>query len=81
MLKELIKSVGVAVLFAACRAWSSGLYADRGITTSRIAAKTIAAVLPLKGSVPVAISYRTTPNENRSVRASSVSPRACSVDM
>jgi len=30
MLKELIESVGVAVLFAACGVWSSGLYADRG---------------------------------------------------
>ena len=30
---------------------------------------------------PVAISYSTTPNENKSVRASSFSPRTCSGDM
>ena len=34
-----------------------------------------------KAILPVAISYSTTPKENRSVRASSSSPRACSGDM
>ena len=34
-----------------------------------------------KAIAPVAISYSTTPNENRSVRTSSSSPRACSGDM
>ena len=47
----------------------------------RSASKTTAEVLPLKGNVPVVISYNTTPKENRSVRASSSSPRACSGDM
>ena len=38
-------------------------------------------VSPRNGSVPVAISYSTAPKENRSVRASSSFPRACSGDM
>ena len=40
-----------------------------------------AEVSPRKGSEPVAISYSTAPKENRSVRASSSFPRACSGDM
>jgi len=48
---------------------------------SRIALKISAEVSPRKGSVPVHISYRTAPNENRSVRASSSLPRTCSGDM
>ena len=47
----------------------------------RIASKIAAEVSPRKGSVPVAISYSTTPSENRSVRRSSVLPSACSGDM
>src|SRR2546422_603979 len=47
----------------------------------RTESKTTAEVLPLKGTVPVAISYSTAPKENRSVRASKSSPRACSGDM
>jgi hypothetical protein len=38
-------------------------------------------VSPRNGKVPVAISYRTEPNENRSVRASNSLPRTCSGDM
>ena len=38
-------------------------------------------VAPANGCLPVAISYRTTPSEKRSVRASVSSPRACSGDM
>ncbi len=38
-------------------------------------------VAPVNGSVPVAISYSTMPNEKTSARASSSSPRACSGDM
>ena len=40
-----------------------------------------AGVFPENASVDVAISYSTTPNENKSVRASMSSPRACSGDM
>jgi hypothetical protein len=47
----------------------------------RIASKTTAEVVPVKACCPVAISYRTTPKEKMSVRASSASPRACSGDM
>ena len=47
----------------------------------RIPSKMTADVVPPNGSVPVAISYSTTPNENKSVRASRISPRACSGDM
>jgi len=36
---------------------------------------------PGKGIVPVAIWYSTTPNENRSVRASRSCARTCSGDM
>ena len=36
---------------------------------------------PGRAAVPVAISYSTTPSENRSVRASSAFPSACSGDM
>ena len=43
--------------------------------------KITATVDPEKGTTPVAISYSTTPSENRSERASSSSPRACSGDM
>src|SRR5207253_3894104 len=35
----------------------------------RTESKTTSEVLPLKGTVPVAISYSTAPKENRSVRA------------
>ena len=34
-----------------------------------------------EGPWPVAISYRTAPNEKRSLRVSTDSPRACSGDM
>ena len=47
----------------------------------RIASDTTPVVSPRKGSLPVAISYKTTPNENKSVRASSGFPRTCSGDM
>ena len=47
----------------------------------RMASKITAEVLPMKGWRPVAISYITAPKENRSVRVSSSSPRACSGDM
>jgi hypothetical protein len=40
-----------------------------------------AAVSPVNGNVPVTISYKTTPNEKRSERASMSRPRACSGDM
>ena len=47
----------------------------------RTASKMIAEVPPEKACRPVAISYSTTPKENKSVRASTSSPRACSGDM
>ena len=47
----------------------------------RMASKITADVLPVKGWRPVDISYKTAPKENRSVRVSSSSPRACSGDM
>ena len=47
-------------------------------TLLRIALKIAADVVPSNGSRPVHISYSTTPKENRSVRASSSSPSACS---
>jgi hypothetical protein len=47
----------------------------------RISWNTTAVVAPVNGGRPVAISYSTTPKENRSLRASSRSPRACSGDM
>ena len=47
----------------------------------RIASVITAEVSPRKGRTPVAISYSTTPNENKSVRASSSPPRTCSGDM
>jgi len=50
-------------------------------TRSRIAWKIRAEVSPRKGSWPVAISYNTTPKENKSVRESSSLPLACSGDM
>src|SRR5215467_15501899 len=43
--------------------------------------KITAGVEPEKGTVPVDISYSTTPSEKRSERRSSTSPRACSGDM
>ena len=45
------------------------------------ASNTATGLVPGKGSVPVAISYSTTPNEKRSVRPSMSPPRACSGDM
>ncbi len=54
--------------------------AGRGVPF-RIASKTMADVLPPKAVTPVAISYSTAPNEKRSLRWSSASPRACSGDM
>src|SRR5208282_231720 len=47
----------------------------------RIASVITAEVSPRNGTTPVAISYSTTPNENRSVRPSSSLPRNCSGDM
>ena len=47
----------------------------------RIDSKITPDVLPRNGSVPVHISYKTAPNENRSERASSSFPRTCSGDM
>ena len=38
-------------------------------------------VAPENATCPVAISYSTTPKENRSLRASNSSPRTCSGDM
>src|SRR5262249_30356509 len=48
---------------------------------SRIALKIKPKLSPRNGMVPVAISYSTTPNENKSVRASSSLARTCSGDM
>ena len=47
----------------------------------RMWSKTTAVVVPVNGCCPVAISYKTTPSENTSPRASSASPRACSGDI
>ncbi len=47
----------------------------------RMPSKIKAAVAPENGRIPVAISYSTTPSENKSERASNSSPRACSGDM
>src|SRR5439155_18709817 len=47
----------------------------------RIASNTAALVGPENAGRPVAISYRTIPRENRSVRRSNSSPMACSGDM
>jgi hypothetical protein len=46
-----------------------------------MASCTTATVLPEKAGRPAAISYKTAPNENRSLRASNASPRACSGDI
>ena len=43
--------------------------------------KTMPEVSPRNGKTPVAISYNTTPNENKSVRTSSSLPRSCSGDI
>ena len=48
---------------------------------SRMALKITAELSPRNGSVPVVISYSTAPKENRSVRASSSFPLACSGDI
>ena len=45
------------------------------------ASSVISELLPVNGFFPVAISYSTMPKENRSLRASMVSLRACSGDM
>ena len=47
----------------------------------KIASEITPGLSPRKGSVPVAISYSTAPNENKSVRASRSFARACSGDM
>ena len=47
----------------------------------RIASNTTPVVAPENACRPVAISYSTAPKLNRSVRASSPSPRTCSGDM
>src|SRR4029434_7879486 len=47
----------------------------------RIASYTTAVVLPPNAWTPVTISYSTAPSENKSVRESIDSPRACSGDM
>src|SRR5580692_4797480 len=45
------------------------------------ASKMMGGVGPSNGRDPVTISYRTTPNDHRSLRASTLCPRACSGDM
>src|ERR1700678_4619525 len=47
----------------------------------RIASAITPAVSPRYGRTPVDISYSTAPNENKSVRASTSSPRTCSGDI
>ena len=46
-----------------------------------MASKMTPDVSPRNGTAPVAISYKTMPKENRSVRESRVLPRTCSGDM
>jgi hypothetical protein len=46
-----------------------------------MASNTTAGVFPGKGSLPVVISYSTTPKEKRSERPSISSPLDCSGDM
>jgi len=48
---------------------------------SRMAWKITPELSPLKGNTPVAISYKTVPKENKSVRASNSFARICSGDM
>src|SRR6516164_6164759 len=50
-------------------------------TRLRMASKIVAELSPRKGDCPVAISYKTAPKENKSVRASSSLARACSGDI
>lgn len=60
----------------------SGFTRDAGAgSRSRIALKIMPEVFPVKAWRPVAISYSTRPNENKSVRPSNFSPRTCSGDM
>jgi serine/threonine protein kinase len=47
---------------------------DFGLSFSRMALAMLAWLLPSNGRLPVAISYRTTPNANRSDRASALLP-------
>jgi hypothetical protein len=47
----------------------------------RIESKITPELSPRNGNVPVAISYKTAPNENKSVRESSSLARTCSGDM
>jgi len=50
-------------------------------TRFRMDSKITPELSPRKGNIPVAISYKTTPNENTSVRASKSLARTCSGDM
>ena len=67
------------------RSSSSGASGFRRTTGTgwlwRMASIVSVVLLPRYGSTPVAISYSTTPKENRSLRESTSSPRACSGDM
>ena len=47
----------------------------------RIASTIVPVLSPRNGRVPVAVSYSTTPNENKSVRASNGVARTCSGDI
>ncbi len=51
----------------------------RGFSFTCLSA-TATAVSPSKGTVPVSISYSTTPSEYKSLFASACSPLACSGD-
>lgn len=63
-------------------AGTSGLMRAAGAGLSRMTAlRTSVLVRPWNGARPVTISYSTTPNAKRSLRASTRSPRACSGDM
>lgn len=76
-------SFSSALLMMSSSLGATSGFRRKGATGARfIIPSKIAPVLsPRKGTAPVAISYKTTPKENKSVRASNSLPLTCSADI
>ena len=78
-----LRSFSSALLIRSSRRTGKSGFSRTGGTGARfkMPSKITPEVSPRNGKAPVDISYKTTPKENKSVRASSSLPRTCSGDI
>src|SRR5437667_10705694 len=78
-----LRSFSSALLIRSSRRTGKSGFSRTGGTGARfkMQSKITPEVSPRNGNAPVDISYKTTPKENKSVRASSSLPRTCSGDI